>query len=247
MFENALSGASFAPIRTLMPSPVPPLLAWVSVVGLCVAVVLLVVLIVQMRSRTSELERLNGTLDELAHIDPLTRLRNRRAIDQRLATELSAARRHRHPISVLLLDVDHFKLINDTHGHHAGDLALQEIGGALERALRAEDAIGRWGGEEFLAVLPFTDEGGAIRLAERLRRAVADTGREQLRRTITIGVAQWRGETPDALLAEADRALYAGKLAGRNLVAVSSAAPALHKLSVFDEAPAERPVGDLVS
>jgi diguanylate cyclase (GGDEF)-like protein len=148
---------------------------------------------------------------------------------------------------VLLLDVDHFKLINDTHGHHAGDCALQEIGGVLERALRAEDAIGRWGGEEFLAVLPFTDEEHAVRIAERLRRAVADTGREQLRRTITIGVAQWRGETLDALLAEADRALYAGKLAGRNLVAVSSATPAFPELSVFDEPAAERPVGNLVA
>ena len=230
-----------------MSSPVPPLVAWASVVGLCVAVVLLLVLIVQMRSRTAELWRLNRTLDQLAHVDPLTRLSNRRAIDQLLATELSASRRHHHPLSILLLDIDHFKLINDTHGHHAGDRVLQEIGVALERELRTGDAIGRWGGEEFLAVLPFTDEAGAVELAERLRQAVVDTGTEGPSRSVTIGVAEWRGESPEALLAEADRALYAGKLAGRDVVSVNTATRDLGKLSVLDEPATERPVRDLVS
>jgi diguanylate cyclase (GGDEF)-like protein len=222
-------------------SPVPPLLAWVSVCGLGVAGVLLLVLIFQMRSRNSELWRLNGTLDELAHIDPLTRLCNRRAIEQLMVAELSASRRHQQPVSVLLLDVDHFKLINDTYGHHAGDRALQEIAGALQRALRSEDAIGRWGGEEFLAVLRVTDEDGAIRVAERLRRAVAESASGPLSRSVTIGVAQWRGEALEMLLAEADRALYAGKVAGRNLVSVSNGS------SLLDQAPAERPVGNLMT
>jgi diguanylate cyclase (GGDEF)-like protein len=224
-----------------VPSPVPPLLAWTSVCGLGVAGVLLPVLIFQMRSRNTELWRLNRTLDELAHIDPLTRLRNRRAIEQLLVAELSASSRHQQPLTVLLLDVDHFKLVNDTHGHHAGDRALQEIAGALERALRTEDAIGRWGGEEFLAVLRLTDEDGAIRVAERLRQAVADSATGEPGRSITIGVAQWRGEPAETLLAEADRALYAGKLAGRNLVSVSN------RSSLLDQAPGERPVRNLMT
>src|SRR6202035_6025892 len=101
--------------------------------------------------------------------------------------------------------------------------ALQEIGAALEQSLRAEDALGRWGGEEFLAVLRFTDEEGAVRVAERLRHAVSETGAEQGPRTITIGVAQWRGEPINELLAHADGALYAGKLAGRNVVSIGPA------------------------
>jgi diguanylate cyclase (GGDEF)-like protein len=224
-----------------VPSPVPPLLAWISICGLGVAGVLLLVLIFQMRSRNKELWRLNHTLDELAHIDPLTRLRNRRAIEQLLVGELSASRRHQHPLTVLLLDVDHFKLINDTHGHHAGDRALQEIAGALERALRSEDAIGRWGGEEFLAVLRFTDTEGALRVAERLRRAVAQTGSEQDARSITIGVARWEGEPVDELLARADQALYAGKLAGRDVVSLASAR------SAVDEAAGERPMRNFMA
>jgi chemotaxis family two-component system sensor kinase Cph1 len=204
-------------------SPVPPLLSWIAVCGLGAAGVLLAILIRQLRSRNMALSRINRTLDQLAHVDPLTGLRNRRAIEQLLVAELSAARRHDQPLTVLLADVDHFKRINDTHGHHAGDRALQEIGAALERSLRAEDALGRWGGEEFLAVLRFTDTDGALRVAERLRSAVAQTGSEQDARSITIGVARWDGEPVDELLARADRALYAGKLAGRDLVSLAGA------------------------
>ena len=107
--------------------------------------------------------------------------------------------------------------------------------------MRTEDAIGRWGGEEFLAVLRVTDEDGAIHVAERLRRAVADSAVGEPGRSVTIGVAQWRGEAPETLLAEADRALYAGKVAGRNLVSVSN------RSSVVDQAAAERPVRNLVT
>jgi diguanylate cyclase (GGDEF)-like protein len=206
-------------------SPFPPLVAWIAVVGLGAAGVLLIFLVVQLRARNAALWRLNRTLDELAHIDPLTRLRNRRAIEQLLVSELSSSKRHDHPVSVLLADVDNFKQINDTLGHHAGDVALEQIATALERSLRIEDALGRWGGEEFLAVLRFTDEEGAVHVAERLRSAVAHTGSGARSRSITIGVAQWRGESLHQLLMNADRALYAGKLAGRDLVSVASAVP----------------------
>ena len=209
-----------------MSPPIPPLLAWVAVFGLVAAGILLIHLVVELRARNAALWQLNHTLDELAHIDPLTRLLNRRAIEQLLVAELSSSRRHHHPVSVLLADVDNFKLINDTLGHHAGDIALNEIATALQQSLRTEDALGRWGGEEFLAVLRFTDEDGAVHVAERLRAAVARTGPESRSRSITIGVAQWRGESLQQLLVNADRALYAGKLAGRDAVIVAGPAPA---------------------
>jgi len=182
---------------------------------------LLLALIVQMRRRNRALHELNNTLERLAHFDPLTGLHNRRAIEHSLDVAIEAATRHGHPLSVILLDIDHFKQINDTLGHHVGDQALRSIAEALARTIRTIDVLGRWGGEEFLAVLGFTDEHGAELVAERLRLAVASTVADGRRLTITLGVAQWQGETVQELLQRADRALYLGKIEGRNRVRVA--------------------------
>ena len=122
---------------------------------------------------------------------------------------------------MLVVDVDHFKTVNDRLGHRSGDAVLAHTAQVLDGALRAEDAIGRWGGEEFLVVLPGTDEEGALRATERLREALAADQPEEARAhglavTVTIGVAEWRGEEMDELVSRADGALYGGKAAGRD-------------------------------
>ena len=166
----------------------------------------------------------------MAAIDPLTGLRNRRAIGEYLYDAVSAARRHDHSLSVLVVDIDHFKTINDTLGHRSGDAVLEHTARVLDGALRAEDAIGRWGGEEFLVVLPNTDEDGALRATERLREALARDQPEEARPrrlpvTITIGVAEWQHDEMDELVSRADSALYLGKAAGRDTVQVSRPLP----------------------
>ena len=205
-------------------------LAWLAIAGLAVAGLAIIVLITRLQGRREQLTLLNTELARLAAIDPLTGLRNRRAIDEYLHDALSAARRHGHALSVLVMDIDHFKTINDTLGHHTGDAVLEHTARVLDGALRTEDAIGRWGGEEFLVVLPNTDEEGALRVTERLRSALASDQPEEARAhglavTITIGVAEWRHEEMDDLVSRADGALYLGKAAGRDNVQVSSPVP----------------------
>jgi len=205
-------------------------LAWLAIGGLALAGLAIIILIARLQGRREQLTVLNTELTRLAAIDPLTGLRNRRAIDEYLHDALSAARRHDRPLSVLVMDVDHFKAINDTLGHHTGDAVLEHVARVLDEALRTEDAIGRWGGEEFLVVLPSTDEDGALRVTERLRRALAQDQPEDARShgltvTITIGAAEWRHEEMDELVRRADSALYLGKAAGRDNVQVSAPVP----------------------
>jgi len=200
-------------------------LAWLALAGLAMAGLAIIVLITRLHGRREQLVKLNTELARLAAIDPLTGLRNRRAIDEYLHDALSAARRHDHPLSVLVVDIDHFKTINDTLGHRSGDAVLEHAACVLDGALRAEDAIGRWGGEEFLVVLPNTDEQGALRATERLREALAcdqpqDARSHGLPVTMTIGVAEWHHEDTDELVSRADSALYLGKAAGRDTVHV---------------------------
>jgi two-component system cell cycle response regulator len=173
-------------------------------------------------------------LETLLHEDPLTGLFNRRYVLTRLAGLISAARRHRRPLSVAMIDIDRFKRINDEYGHHAGDSALVEITAVLRDRLRAEDELGRLGGEEFLALLPDTDHAAAARVAEDLRAAAEDAraqcGEHVISATICVGWATWDGaESGDELVKRADGALYDAKAAGRNAVrgAVSGAAASL--------------------
>ncbi len=202
-------------------------LAWLAIAGLAVAGLAIIVLFTRLQGRPEQLTRLNTELARLALVDPLTGVRNRRAIDDYLHDALSAARRHDLALSVLVLDIDHFKTVNDTLGHRSGDAVLAHTARVLDGALRAEDAIGRWGGEEFLIVLTSTDEEGALRATERVREALAADQPAQARAhglvvTVTIGVAEWCHEDMDELVTRADSALYFGKAAGRDNVQVSS-------------------------
>lgn len=165
-------------------------------------------------------------LEALATTDPVTQLLNRRALVDRLTHELERARRYGTPLALLMVDIDHFKDINDTHGHLVGDEALREIARVLQGAVRTVDLVGRYGGEEFVIVLPETTAEGAIAFAERLRDRVsqhefASERLPSLRLTISIGVASYPTspvESVEDLFARADEALYRAKAAGRNAV-----------------------------
>ena len=161
-------------------------------------------------------------LEALIFEDPLTKLSNRRFILTQLAAAVSAARRHERPLSIAMIDIDHFKAVNDEHGHAAGDRVLAAVANALRRHLRAEDQLGRLGGEEFLALLPDAGARAAATTAEKLRGEIAalavvhDGG--ELAVTISAGWAAWEGESPEELLRRADEALYDAKRAGRDRV-----------------------------
>jgi diguanylate cyclase (GGDEF)-like protein len=165
----------------------------------------------------------NRRLAEQALTDDLTGLANRRHGAYELQRAVALATRHGHALAVARIDIDHFKEINDTYGHRAGDVVLAEVGRRLAGALRGGDDLARWGGDEFVVILPDTDREGGLAAAERLRAAVASSpvavgdGRD-VAVTISVGWAHWSGDTPDDLLARADRSLYAAKETGRNLV-----------------------------
>ena len=163
----------------------------------------------------------------LALTDPLTQTHNRRALRERLTLELERARRYALHLSVLMVDLDHFKAINDSYGHVVGDEVLRGVSRVLQREARAVDVVARFGGEEFVVVLPETGEEGAVALAERIRARVEETppvtGGEYgwLRVTVSIGVAtvpSTRVNSPEELIAVADEALYRAKAQGRNRV-----------------------------
>ncbi len=208
---------------------------WVALAGLSVAGLAIILLIAGLARQRTKLIVQRAELARLAAIDPLTGLRNRRAIEQYLHDALSAARRHEHPLSLLVVDVDHFKNFNDRLGHRSGDAVLVHTARVLDGELRAEDAIGRWGGEEFLIVLAGTDEEGAVRATERLRAALAadqptEASAHGLPVTVTIGVAEWQQEDMNELISRADRALYRGKASGRDTAKVSTVMAALTEL-----------------
>ena len=170
----------------------------------------------------------NRRLEELAHTDPLTKTLNRRALGERLQAEMERVRRYTTTLSLLMIDLDHFKLINDTHGHLTGDAVLIEVAALLQRVVRAVDIVARYGGEEFVVVLPETGAPGAEAFAERLRELiesqffVASRG-NPIRLTTSIGVSCFPGfavESVEDLLTNADQALYRAKSEGRNRVRV---------------------------
>ncbi len=165
----------------------------------------------------------NATLAKLSTVDALTGLRTRRYVTELLSIEFLRARRYKTPLSVLMADIDHFKRVNDAHGHPTGDAVLRGVSESLTRALRATDTGGRYGGEEILVVLPQNNLEGSMIFAERWRSIVEEslfTSPEgaKIQVTISIGVAQFldQYETADDLIAAADRALYAAKDGGRN-------------------------------
>ncbi len=163
--------------------------------------------------KTAELERASVT-------DALTELFNRRKLDQALQDETERASRYNTPLSLIILDIDHFKIINDTHGHQVGDQVLQAIARILHHKVRSVDIVGRWGGEEFLIICPDTSREGATHLAELLRSLIeAFAFPIGIRNTSSFGVAEFRsGETVRDLVARTDAALYRAKIRGRNRV-----------------------------
>ncbi|MBS9403418.1 diguanylate cyclase [Halomonas sp. TRM85114] len=169
------------------------------------------------------LNQVNAQLKSLAYSDALTGAWNRYRMEQAIDAALNAAERHAQPFTLLLFDIDHFKHFNDTHGHEAGDRVLVELTRAVQAGLRDSDALGRWGGEEFIALASHTDLEGGTRLAERLRQCVEALAFDELGQvTISLGVASWQpGDTRKQLVVRADQAMYRAKHGGRNQVAAS--------------------------
>ena len=200
-------------------------------IGAAIAVAILLALIAIFAIRgyrvkqqaNRQLSQMNDQLDELARTDPLTGLSNRRDMMEKLRLFVARADRSGSPITILMADLDNFKQVNDTHGHDTGDLVLKETARALREQVRAQDLIGRWGGEEFLIALTDTDLDGARIAAEKFRLAVElggapeDSVVETV--TVTIGLSVYTPERElEAVIQEADNRLYQGKEAGRNRV-----------------------------
>ncbi|WP_374359892.1 GGDEF domain-containing protein [Pseudoduganella danionis] len=177
--------------------------------------------------RTQELMQANAKLEQLATTDPLTGIGNRRRMTEQINRELDRGRRFGHPLSLLMADIDHFKNVNDQYGHEAGDRVIVAVAKALADGVRNIDLASRFGGEEFVLLMPETSIEVATSAAERLRQEIAalevkgDKG-ESIHFTISIGVAMAPPEntldTPSTLVSRADKALYQAKEAGRNRV-----------------------------
>jgi diguanylate cyclase (GGDEF)-like protein len=194
---------------------------------------LLLMLTQRLRANNFTIEeniRLRKLLERDIAVDSLTGLRNRRWLDENLPRLMARYRRDGKPLALLMLDVDYFKTFNDTYGHASGDRVLSVVAAAVESRLRPTDFGSRYGGEEFVIILPGTDLEGARTAAERLRETIAGTEVEGVDATtlppvtVSIGVAQMAvKERADSLLARADTALYRAKNAGRDRVEVESA------------------------
>lgn len=169
----------------------------------------------------TQLEKMNRRLDLAARTDSLTGLFNRRHMEEVFAGEEARAARTGEPFSLILCDIDFFKKVNDEHGHQAGDELLRHLAGVMEKAVRPYDTLARWGGEEFLFLLPSTGMDSALAVAERVRQDIGGNpcraaGRE-LSVTVTLGVASWHpGDSVDDVIKRADEAMYEGKRSGRN-------------------------------
>jgi len=162
--------------------------------------------------------------ERVAMVDGLTELPNRRSLDDTFARQLTRSLREQQPLSLLMVDVDHFKKLNDTHGHLVGDEVLKRLARILRRQVRPLDLVARYGGEEFALMLPNTDSDAAVMIANRLRTAIANPAAEEASShlpvaTVSIGVATARaGVSMSELMSQSDAALYRAKQSGRNLV-----------------------------
>ena len=176
----------------------------------------------------NKLQALTQELDLVSRLDPLTGIYNRRHLDDHLGNTISTVKRHNQSIALIIADVDHFKRVNDTYGHDSGDMVLKEVTARMMQTLRSGDLLGRWGGEEFLVILPMTSVDGAQLAGERMREIIGETpislgDGHSINVTASFGCAAMTGEEadPDALLRRADSALYEAKETGRNKVVVS--------------------------
>jgi diguanylate cyclase (GGDEF)-like protein len=186
----------------------------------------------ELDQKNRELEVANKRLRKLSITDGLTELYNHRHIHELLHEEFERSKRSGEPMAVAMLDLDHFKQVNDTHGHPTGDVILYETARMIREMAREIDMIGRYGGEEFIAILPGADEEAAAQFAERIRRRVEEhTYRDEattVRMSVSCGVASFPGEkiaSPDDLIRYADDALYVAKESGRNRVVRASQMP----------------------
>jgi diguanylate cyclase (GGDEF)-like protein len=175
----------------------------------------------KIRKLNEELEKANKELEQIASYDSLSGLLNRRSLFHRIAVEIDRAIRLEIPLTGLMVDIDHFKNINDNFGHQCGDVVIKEIGTRLQSGLRKYDYAGRYGGEEFFVVLSNSSAVQSGRIAERFRREMEEyrfvCGSEEFRVTVSIGVATFRpGETQESWIERADRAMYQSKQGGRN-------------------------------
>jgi diguanylate cyclase len=184
---------------------------------------------VELETTREQLNRMHAELERaqlMVVSDPLTGLPNRRGLDRVLAREIARARRHQTQLCIAVLDVDHFKRINDTHGHDVGDLALRHLADTIKAAVRETDVLARLGGEEFVLVLPDTPLVGAEFTMNRLLRTAQSTalalGDKRITVAFSAGLAQWQGEEgAEALIKRADQAMYQAKSAGRGMVMVA--------------------------
>ena len=188
-----------------------------------------------LQHQLEEIHRLQAELREQAVRDGLTNLFNRRYLDETLERELARAKREGYPLSLVMIDIDHFKQLNDTYGHQAGDKVLRELAALLWGDIRAEDVPCRYGGEEFLVLLPRMPLDVAHERAEGWRRtfqaARVPFGEFHLEATISCGLAAYpeHARSPDELVRCCDEALYAAKHRGRNRCVTYSAHPPAHK------------------
>ena len=176
---------------------------------------------IEIEKQAEDLQIANKSLNVLSITDKLTQLYNRLKLDEALVNETNRARRYKHDFSVVILDIDHFKTINDTYGHQSGDAALIQVAEILKQCARETDIVGRWGGEEFLIILPETPAAKAYAFAEKLRHLISSCALPTVGHlTASIGVAHFNPEsdTPANLLERADKALYEAKHSGRNKV-----------------------------
>lgn len=178
-----------------------------------------------LKQAEEELQAANDRISDLVRQDPITGLANRRALDERLNVEMIRARRHAWPLSLYIIDIDHFRLVNDQHGHAIGDAVLGAVGRLLSERVRAVDLVTRFGGEEFVVLTPQAKAQDTQSGAERLRAALSAWTIPEIGRAVTasFGVAEWDGaEAAEELLQRADEALHEAKHAGRNRVALAS-------------------------
>ena len=181
-----------------------------------------------LRNVQRELAQKNADLERLAYFDTLTGLSNRRSIMEKLDEWLRHMERYGGRLSVIMLDIDHFKAVNDLYGHRIGDRVLTDIANLMRESVRQTDFVGRYGGEEFLIILPQTDAGGAAIMAERTRASIQgtpmhDADGNTFPVTVSLGLAEWcKGDNEDLLITRADAALYQAKNAGRNRVEITA-------------------------
>lgn len=180
----------------------------------------------EIEQKQAELVRMNAILTELSVTDKLTGLKNRRFFQEQLEQRVALYEATGQLCSLLIVDIDHFKRVNDTYGHQTGDQVLEKLGAILKLHARQDDVIARYGGEEFVAVLPGTGAAEAKAIAERLRLAVAGASWEVGSITVSIGIATIApAESAAAMVKRADEALYASKTGGRNRTTHSAAIP----------------------